>query len=45
MWRKMQGKNELKVWEQGFKACNTPIKTDKINLSTILWFLMFLFFF
>jgi hypothetical protein len=45
MWRKMQGKYELKVREQGFKACNTTIKTNRVNLSTILWFLLFLFFF
>jgi hypothetical protein len=34
MCKKMQGENEPKVWEQGFKVCNTPIKMDKMKLST-----------
>ncbi len=42
MCRKMQGEDEVKVWEQGFKACNTPVETDKMMLNTFLWFLMFL---
>jgi hypothetical protein len=40
MWRKMQGKEEPKVWEQGFKACNTHVEMDRMKLNTFLWFLM-----
>jgi hypothetical protein len=45
MRRKVQGEDESKVWEQGFKVCNTPIETDRMKLSTFLWFLMFFLFF
>jgi hypothetical protein len=45
MWRKMQGKDEPRVQEQGFKVCNTLVKTNKIKLNTFLWFLMFFLFF
>jgi hypothetical protein len=46
MWRKMQGEEEPRVWEQGFKVCNTHREIDRMKLSTFLWFLMlFLFFF
>lgn len=41
MWRKMQGKDEPRVREQGFKACNTPVEIDIMKLNTFLWFLMF----
>jgi hypothetical protein len=41
MCKKMQGEVEPKAWEQGFKVCNTLIKTDKMKLSTFLSFLIF----
>ncbi len=40
MWRKMQGEEELRVREQGFKACNIHVEIDKMKLNIILWFLM-----
>lgn len=45
MCRKMQGKDESRAQEQGFKACNTLVKTDKMKSNTFLWFLMFFLFF
>jgi len=36
MWRKMQGEDEVRAREQGFKACNTPIEIDKMMLNRIL---------
>jgi hypothetical protein len=44
VWRKMQGEDESREWEQGFKVCNTLVETYRMKLSTFLQFLMFLFF-
>ncbi len=44
MCRKMQGEDEPKAQKQGFKVCNTPIKMDRMKLSTFLWFLIFFLF-
>jgi hypothetical protein len=41
----MQGEDEPKAREQGFKVCNTPINTNIMKLSTFLWFLIFFLFF
>ncbi len=45
MWRKMQGKDETRVWEQRFKVCNVLVEINKMKLSTFLRFDIFLVFF
>jgi hypothetical protein len=41
----MHGEDEPKVQEQGFKVCNTAIKTNIMKVNTFSWFLIFFLFF